>query len=180
MCHILWLSGDLKSLFIITEITSADNDPEICYIQLNTGVLSHCLPEVTRMAHSSPTSPLLQYLHLSLSPVCVRLGRISSCRWLFASLSSFSPELQALLMNQLTVKLKKLGQSIETSYSSIQKLVISHLQSGSEALKDNKFLQVIDKSMKNFKAFFRWLCVAMLRMSEDHVPPELNKNERAV
>uniref|UniRef100_A0A4W5KJD0 Anaphase-promoting complex subunit 4 n=1 Tax=Hucho hucho TaxID=62062 RepID=A0A4W5KJD0_9TELE len=91
-----------------------------------------------------------------------------------------SPELQALLMNQLTVKLKKLGQSIETSYSSIQKLVISHLQSGSEALKDNKFLQVIDKSMKNFKAFFRWLCVAMLRMSEDHVPPELNKNERAV
>lgn len=73
-----------------------------------------------------------------------------------------SPELQALLMNQLTVKvksenllrlcefrsshpeasgggfktfcvilcqgLKKLGQSIESSYSSIQKLVISHLQ----------------------------------------------------
>nr|XP_006122447.1 anaphase-promoting complex subunit 4-like [Pelodiscus sinensis] len=38
-------------------------------------------------------------------------------------------------MNQLTVKgLKKLGQSIESSYSSIQKLVISHLQSGSEAL----------------------------------------------
>lgn len=84
------------------------------------------------------------------------------------SLLSFSPELQALLMNQLTVKvrvrgvkaplalqtwlymhvryifgklqriiccllfspqgLKKLGQSIESSYSSIQKLVISHLQ----------------------------------------------------
>ncbi|KAL7976387.1 hypothetical protein Chor_015451 [Crotalus horridus] len=46
-----------------------------------------------------------------------------------------SIELQALLMNQLTVKgLKKLGQSMESSYSSIQKLVISHLQSGSEAL----------------------------------------------
>ncbi|CAN2391264.1 complex, partial [Pristimantis euphronides] len=29
--------------------------------------------------------------------------------------------------------------------------------------------------MKNFKAFFRWLYVAMLRMSEDHVLPELNK-----
>lgn len=68
--------------------------------------------------------------------------------------------------------------------------------------------RVIDKSMKNFKAFFRWLYVgkyvpvdtdwcrnlfnhpvigwcdsgswsvyvtAMLRMSDDHVPPELNK-----
>ncbi|XP_043400501.1 anaphase-promoting complex subunit 4 isoform X3 [Chelonia mydas] len=126
-----------------------------------------------------------------------------------------SLELQALLMNQLTVKgLKKLGQSIESSYSSIQKLVISHLQSGSEALlyhlselkgmaswkqkyeslgldaagiedaitavgsfilKANELLQVIDSSMKNFKAFFRWLYVAMLRMSEDHVLPELNK-----
>ncbi|KAF4788271.1 hypothetical protein TURU_162359 [Turdus rufiventris] len=110
--------------------------------------------------------------------------------------------------------LKKLGQSIESSYSSIQKLVISHLQSGSEALlyhlselkgmalwkqkyeslgldasgideaitavgsfilKANELLQVIDSSMKNFKAFFRWLYVAMLRMSEDHVLPELNK-----
>ncbi|XP_031752507.1 anaphase-promoting complex subunit 4-like isoform X2 [Xenopus tropicalis] len=29
--------------------------------------------------------------------------------------------------------------------------------------------------MKNFKAFFRWLYVAMLRMSEGHVLPELNK-----
>uniref|UniRef100_A0A8B9VLC9 Anaphase-promoting complex subunit 4 n=1 Tax=Anas zonorhyncha TaxID=75864 RepID=A0A8B9VLC9_9AVES len=126
-----------------------------------------------------------------------------------------SLELQALLMNQLTVKgLKKLGQSIESSYSSIQKLIISHLQSGSEALlyhlselkgmalwkqkyeslgldasgieeaitavgsfilKANELLQVIDSSMKNFKAFFRWLYVAMLRMSEDHVLPELNK-----
>ncbi|KAF7248302.1 Anaphase-promoting complex subunit 4 [Varanus komodoensis] len=103
---------------------------------------------------------------------------------------------------------------MESSYSSIQKLVISHLQSGSEALlyhlselkgmaswkqkyeslgldasgieeaitavgsfilKANELLQVIDSSMKNFKAFFRWLYVAMLRMSEDHVPPELNK-----
>ncbi|MEQ2157467.1 anaphase promoting complex subunit 4 [Goodea atripinnis] len=35
--------------------------------------------------------------------------------------------------------------------------------------------RVIDKSMKNFKAFFRWLYVAMLRMCDEHVPPELNK-----
>ncbi|CAI9541136.1 unnamed protein product [Staurois parvus] len=118
-------------------------------------------------------------------------------------------------MNQLTIKgLKKLGQSVESSYSTIQKLVISHLQSGAEVLlyhlselkgmalwkqkyeslgleakaiedaitsvgsfilKANELLQVIDSGMKNFKAFFRWLYVAMLRMSEDHVLPELNK-----
>lgn len=70
----------------------------------------------------------------------------------FGSVVTSSPELQALLMNQLTIKvifshsfrshesfphlialflsqgLKKLGQSIESSYSTIQKLVISHLQ----------------------------------------------------
>lgn len=46
---------------------------------------------------------------------------------------------------------------------------------GSFILKANELLQVIDSSMKNFKAFFRWLYVAMLRMTEDHVLPELNK-----
>ncbi|CAB1324144.1 unnamed protein product [Coregonus sp. 'balchen'] len=207
-CRSLCLSSDLKSLSIITEIRSADNDPEICYIQLDTGLLSECLPEVTRMARKfTHISTLLQEKNTSTQ---VQDEFLELLLW-----GQSSPELQALLMNQLTVKgLKKLGQSIETSYSSIQKLVISHLQSGSEALlyhlsevkgmslwkqkfqplgldsaaiedaitavgsftlKANELLQVIDKSMKNFKAFFRWLYVAMLRMSEDHVPPELNK-----
>ncbi|XP_064791659.1 anaphase-promoting complex subunit 4 isoform X1 [Oncorhynchus masou masou] len=236
-CSSLCLSSDLKSLSIITEIRSADNDPEICYIQLDTGLLSDCLPEVTRMARKfTHISTLLQYLRLSLTCMCeawedilmqmdLRLTKFvqekntsTQVQDEFLELllwGQSSPELQALLMNQLTVKgLKKLGQSIETSYSSIQKLVISHLQSGSEALlyhlsevkgmslwkqkfqplgldsaaiedaitavgsftlKANELLQVIDKSMKNFKAFFRWLYVAMLRMSEEHVPPELNK-----
>ncbi|XP_010870461.1 anaphase-promoting complex subunit 4 [Esox lucius] len=236
-CRSLCLSSDLKSLSIITEIRSSDNDPEIRYIQLDTGLLSDCLPEVTRMARKfTHISTLLQYLRLSLTCMCeawedilmqmdLRLTKFvqekntnTQVQDEFLELllwGQSSPELQALLMNQLTVKgLKKLGQSIETSYSSIQKLVISHLQSGSEALlyhlsevkgmslwkqkfhplgldsvaiedaitavgsftlKANELLQVIDKSMKNFKAFFRWLYVAMLRMSEDHVPPELNK-----
>uniref|UniRef100_A0A671WSC9 Anaphase-promoting complex subunit 4 n=1 Tax=Sparus aurata TaxID=8175 RepID=A0A671WSC9_SPAAU len=236
-CRSLSLSSDLKSLSVITEVRSADNNPEICYIQLDTGLLSDCLSEVTRMARKfTHISTLLQYLHLSLTCMCeawedilmqmdLRLTKFvqekntnTQVQDEFLELllwGQSSPELQALLMNQLTVKgLKKLGQSIESSYSSIQKLVISHLQSGSEALlyhlsevkgmclwkqkfeplgldsaaiegaitavgsfslKANELLQVIDKSMKNFKAFFRWLYVAMLRMCEEHVPPELNK-----
>ncbi|XP_034036427.1 anaphase-promoting complex subunit 4 isoform X2 [Thalassophryne amazonica] len=236
-CRSLCLSSDLKSLAVITEVRSADNNPEICLVQLDTGLLSNCLPEVTRMARKfTHISTLLQYLHLSLSCMCeawedilmqmdFRLTKFvqekntsTQVQDEFLELllwGQSSPELQALLMNQLTVKgLKKLGQSIESSYSSIQKLVISHLQSGSEALlyhlsevkgmslwkqkfrplgldsaaveaaisavgcfslKASELLQVIDKSMKNFKAFFRWLYVAMLRMCEEHVPPELNK-----
>ncbi|XP_033848043.1 anaphase-promoting complex subunit 4 [Periophthalmus magnuspinnatus] len=236
-CRSLGLSSDLKSLSIITEVRSADNDPEICYCQLDTGLLSDCLPEVTRMARKfTHISTLLQYLHLSLTCMCEawddilmqmdhRLTKFvqekntsTQVHDEFLELllwGQSSPELQALLMNQLTVKgLKKLGMSIESSYSSIQKLVISHLLSGSEALlyhlsevkgmslwkqkfeplgldsaavegaitavgsfslKANELLQVIDKSMKNFAAFFRWLYVAMLRMCEEHVPPELNK-----
>ncbi|XP_060633849.2 anaphase-promoting complex subunit 4 [Anolis sagrei] len=237
-CLALCLSSDLKSLSVITEVeVSPESDPEITYFQLDTSLLSTYLPEVTRMARKfTHISTLLQYIKLSLTCMCEAWEEIliqmdsrltkfvqeknttTSVQDEFMQLllwGKASLELQALLMNQLTVKgLKKLGQSMESSYSSIQKLVISHLQSGSEALlyhlselkgmaawkqkyeclgldasgieeavtavgsfilKGNELLQVIDSSMKNFKAFFRWLYVAMLRMSEDHVPPELNK-----
>uniref|UniRef100_A0A8C0LYZ1 Anaphase-promoting complex subunit 4 n=1 Tax=Canis lupus familiaris TaxID=9615 RepID=A0A8C0LYZ1_CANLF len=204
---------------------------------LETNLLYSFLPEVTRMARKfTHISALLQYINLSLTCMCEAWEEIlmqmdsrltkfvqeksttTSVQDEFMHLllwGKASAELQTLLMNQLTVKgLKKLGQSIESSYSSIQKLVISHLQSGSESLlyhlselkgmaswkqkyeplgldaagiedaitavgsfilKANELLQVIDSSMKNFKAFFRWLYVAMLRMTEDHVLPELNK-----
>ncbi|XP_069804077.1 anaphase-promoting complex subunit 4 [Dendropsophus ebraccatus] len=235
-CLGLCLSSDLKSLSVVTELTTNTN-PEITYFQLDTSLLSEYLPEVTRMARKfTHISTLLQYLKLSLTCMCEAWEEIlmqmdsrltkfvqeknttTSVQDEFMQLllwGKASPELQALLMNQLTVKgLKKLGQSVESSYSTIQKLVISHLQSGSEALlyhlselkgmalwrqkyeplgldakaiedavmsvgsfilKANELLQVIDSGMKNFKAFFRWLYVAMLRMSEDHVLPELNK-----
>ncbi|OBS58196.1 hypothetical protein A6R68_10675 [Neotoma lepida] len=204
---------------------------------LETNLLYSFLPEVTRMARKfTHISALLQYINLSLTCMCEaweeilmqmdsRLTKFVQEKTTTTSVQDefmhlllwgkASAELQTLLMNQLTVKgLKKLGQSIESSYSSIQKLVISHLQSGSESLlyhlselkgmaswkqkyeplgldatciedaitavgsfilKANELLQVIDSSMKNFKAFFRWLYVAMLRMTEDHVLPELNK-----
>uniref|UniRef100_A0A8C2Z9Z2 Anaphase-promoting complex subunit 4 n=1 Tax=Cyclopterus lumpus TaxID=8103 RepID=A0A8C2Z9Z2_CYCLU len=233
-CRSLSLSSDLKSLAVITEVRSADGDPQICYVQLDTRLLSDCLPEVTRMARKfTHISTLLQYLHLSLTCMCEAWEDI--LMQMDLRLTKFVQEkntstqvqdefLELLLWGQSSFVcapvvspsqgLKKLGQSIESSYSSIQKLVISHLQSGSEALlyhlsevkgmslwkqkfeplgldsaalegaitavgsfslKANELLQVIDKSTKNFKAFFRWLYVAMLRMCEEHVPPELNK-----
>ncbi|KAM6132882.1 anaphase-promoting complex subunit 4 [Pterocles gutturalis] len=201
-CRGLCLSSDLKSLSVITEIQdSSDREAEITYFQLDTSLLSSYLPEVTRMARKfTHISTLLQYIKLSLTCMCEAWEEI---------LMQMDSQLTKFVQG-----LKKLGQSIESSYSSIQKLVISHLQSGSEALlyhlselkgmalwkqkyeslgldasgieeaitavgsfilKANELLQVIDSSMKNFKAFFRWLYVAMLRMSEDHVLPELNK-----
>ncbi|XP_048365310.1 anaphase-promoting complex subunit 4 [Sphaerodactylus townsendi] len=237
-CLGLCLSSDLKSLSVVTKVEiSPESEPEITYFQFDTSLLSTYLPEVTRMARKfTHISTLLQYIKLSLTCMCEAWEEIlmqmdsrltkfvqeknttTSVQDEFMQLllwGKASLELQGLLMSQLTVKgLKKLGQSMESSYSSIQKLVISHLQSGSEALlyhlselkgmaswkqkyeslgldvtgieeaitavgafilKANELLQVIDSSMKNFKAFFRWLYVAMLRMSEEHVPPELNK-----
>uniref|UniRef100_A0ABK0LM14 Anaphase-promoting complex subunit 4 n=1 Tax=Rattus norvegicus TaxID=10116 RepID=A0ABK0LM14_RAT len=249
-CIALCLSSDLKSLSVVTEVSSG-GESEVSYFQeIFPGVFtSVCLnwkeedqknvwcAEVTRMARKfTHISALLQYINLSLTCMCEaweeilmqmdsRLTKFVQEKTTTTSVQDefmhlllwgkASAELQTLLMNQLTVKgLKKLGQSIESSYSSIQKLVISHLQSGSESLlyhlselkgmaswkqkyeplgldassiedaitavgsfilKANELLQVIDSSMKNFKAFFRWLYVAMLRMTEDHVLPELNK-----
>ncbi|XP_052773276.1 anaphase-promoting complex subunit 4-like isoform X2 [Mya arenaria] len=126
-----------------------------------------------------------------------------------------SPELQTFLLCELTDKgLKKLGNSIETSYNNIQKLVVKHLQTvsqgivyhlaemrgmaqyyerfgvlgidlewlhkalitaGSFVLKTSELQQVIDGSIRNFKAFFRWLYVVILRLSDEKPPPELSK-----
>ncbi|OXB63164.1 hypothetical protein ASZ78_001043 [Callipepla squamata] len=200
---------------------------------LDTSLLSSYLPEVTRMARKfTHISTLLQYvsspcviksshlIRIEGEKKGVRLILVSVLQYIKLSLTCMCEAWEEILMQmdsrltKFVQGLKKLGQSIESSYSSIQKLVISHLQSGSEALlyylselkgmalwkqkyeslgldasgieeattavgsfilKANELLQVIDSSMKNFKAFFRWLYVAMLRMSEDHVLPELNK-----
>uniref|UniRef100_A0A672I4E2 Anaphase-promoting complex subunit 4 n=1 Tax=Salarias fasciatus TaxID=181472 RepID=A0A672I4E2_SALFA len=216
-------------------------------VVLDTGLLSDYLPEVTRMARKfTHISTSLQYLNLSLTCMCeawediltqmdLRLTKFvqekntsTQVQDEFLELLLFgksSPELQTLLMNQLTVKgLKKLGLSIESSYCSIQKLVISHLLSGAEALlyhlsevkgmslwkqkfealglksaaieeaitavgsfslKANELLllsHVVQVQMclfifikQVFDCMFFLFCSAMLRISEEHVPPELNK-----
>ena len=121
-----------------------------------------------------------------------------------------SPELEAFLLQELTEKgLKKLGHSIDVSYSNVQRLVLKYLHSVSQSLnfhlaemigqikasdkysmilgvteenitiaqqkaasfwnKGIELQQVIDESMKSFKAFFRWLYVEILRLSDEDV-----------
>ncbi len=117
-------------------------------------------------------------------------------------LGTTSPELEQFLLQDLAEKgLKKLGQSIEVSYSNIQRLVLKYLHTVSQAVnfhlsemfgqvessdkyavigisaeavkraqkaagifwaKAIELQQVIDESMKSFKAFFRWLYVEIL------------------
>lgn len=98
-CRTLSLASDLKSLAVITEVKSSEGHAEICFVQvrtvtggvscrhsppstdpppsvflfsqLDTGLLSDCLPELTRMARKfTHISTLLQYLHLSLTCMC--------------------------------------------------------------------------------------------------------------
>jgi len=120
-----------------------------------------------------------------------------------------SPQLEHFLHKDMTEKgLKKLGHSIELSYSNIQRLVLKYLGSVSQSLnfhlgellglarvghrysvlgitenvvekalfqamsfwsKGVELQQVIDESMKNFKAFFRWVYVEILRLGEEKV-----------
>jgi len=126
-----------------------------------------------------------------------------------------SPQLQIFLSKEMTEKsLKKLGHSIELSYSNIQRLVLKYLGAVSQSLnfhlgelvglaragrrfsvlgvtedlvekalyraqafwsKGVELQQVIDESMKNFKAFFRWLYVEILRLNDETVSEDLSK-----
>jgi anaphase-promoting complex subunit 4 len=126
-----------------------------------------------------------------------------------------SDELEMFLLQDLTEKgLKKLGHSIELSYSNIQRLVLKHLHSVGQSLayhlaelrgmarrtdryqmlglqeetvaksliaagaflvKSAEVQQVIDNSMKNYKVFFRWLFVVILRLTDERVPAEITK-----
>ncbi|GFY37961.1 anaphase-promoting complex subunit 4 [Trichonephila inaurata madagascariensis] len=49
------------------------------------------------------------------------------------------------------------------------------MATGSFVLKANEIQQVIDNSLKNFKAFFRWLYSVMLRLAEEPIPPEISR-----
>ncbi|XP_059060159.1 anaphase-promoting complex subunit 4 isoform X2 [Achroia grisella] len=126
-----------------------------------------------------------------------------------------SDELELFLLRELTAKvLKKSGNSVELSYSTIQKLVLRQLNvvgqsltyylseirgltripdrykilgleesAVTEAIKAccaflNKCLelqQVIDISMRNYKSFFRWLYVMIIRLLNEQTPSEIVK-----
>lgn len=121
-----------------------------------------------------------------------------------------SEALDHFLTQDLTEKeLKKLGNSIELSYSTIQKLVVKplynaivslfyHMNSvngmhqnayyfkdilgevsneamintGAFLIKSFELQQTIDKSMRDYKIFFRWLYIAITRLLDETVPED--------
>lgn len=121
-----------------------------------------------------------------------------------------STDLEIFLTQEMTVReLKKLSNSVEMSYSTIQKLVVKPLHSaiinlfyhinnvygmqqnsyyykellgdvtndaliktGSFLIKADELQQVIDKSMRDYKIFFRWLYIVISRIIEDSVPDD--------
>ncbi|XP_058812704.1 anaphase-promoting complex subunit 4 [Topomyia yanbarensis] len=121
-----------------------------------------------------------------------------------------SPALEQFLLRDLTEKgLKKLGNSIELSYSTIQKLVVKplhtaicsmfyHLNSlqgmisnvyyykpllgdvtnealincGAFLIKAYELQQTIDTSTRDFKIFFRWLYIVIIRLMDETLPED--------
>lgn len=63
-------------------------------------------------------------------------------------------------------------QILGLNESLINKAFIS---TGSFLIKATEVQQVIDKSLKKYKAFFRWLYTAILRLSDDRVSSEMSK-----
>jgi anaphase-promoting complex subunit 4 len=129
-----------------------------------------------------------------------------------------SEALEIFLTQEMTVReLKKLSNSVDMSYSTIQKLVVKPLHSaivslfyhindvygmhqnsyfykgllgevtndplmktGSFLIKSHELQQTIDKSMRDYKIFFRWLYITVSRLIEDMTPDDasaLNQQE---
>ena len=126
-----------------------------------------------------------------------------------------NPQLKMFLAKEMSEKsLKKLGSSIEMSYSNIQRLVLRYLGAVSQSLtfelwellgvarqghkfsvlgvkeevvsealcrvqafwsKGTELQYVIDESMKNFKAFFRWIYLEISRINEEPIVGDINK-----
>ncbi|XP_022085511.1 anaphase-promoting complex subunit 4-like, partial [Acanthaster planci] len=233
------LSKDLRSLSVMLDQSHDDTNFEctVYLLSLDCILMSSRMDELTRFAfQSSKITTFLEYLSATLHSVSearedilmeieTKLTKYAEQKKAAGSIRDellqlllwgrASPELQAFLLHELTEKgMKKLGQSVENSYSNIQKLVLKHIYSvgrslvyhlnhlkgmslwydkygiiglsptaiedaigtvGSFMLKASELLQVIDSSLKNFKAFFRWLYVVMMRLSEEPVPSALNK-----
>ncbi|KAK3598443.1 hypothetical protein CHS0354_014065 [Potamilus streckersoni] len=239
MCSAM-LSYDLSCLVVFVEMLKEEDQVlEFAVVKLHTALLASRHKELRLLALKyGHIATLFQYLNSTIQQMSEAwediLMEMDSKLMKFAEekkksgegtvsndflelllFGTPSTELQAFLLHELTDKgLKKLGHSIETSYSNIQKLVVKHLQSvaqailyhlselkgmsmwyekfgvlgldpsriqaavmiaGSFVLKTSELQQVIDGSIKNFKAFFRWLYVVILRLSDEKPPSELSK-----
>lgn len=235
------VSDDLNMLFLVLSCWKEGDEvkegkKDLSLVLLDTPVLSVHSPELHALAlkHGHIVS-LLGYLSHTMHSITeawenillemdsklasyaatVPEGSVSAD---FLDLLMFgipSDELEMFLLQDLTEKgLKKLGHSIELSYSNIQKLVLKHLHSVGQSLayhlaelqgmarrtdryqtlglqeemvaksliaagaflvKASEVQQVIDSSMKNYKVFFRWLYVVILRLTDERVPAEITK-----
>lgn len=233
------LSDDLNSLVVILQHGHDDEEQKYTLYTFDTSLLASHDKELHLLALKyGQISTLIQYLQTTIQQMQEAwediLLEMDSKLYTFAEqkqasgastvsndflelllFGTPSTELETFLLHELTDKgLKKLGHSIETSYSNIQKLVVKHLQTviqailyhiselegmsrclekfsllgldeksihktlmiaGSFVLKTSELQQVIDGSIKNFKAFFRWLYVVILRLSDEKPPQELSK-----
>lgn len=231
------VSEDLNVLYVAVLAHKENNvPPDLQLVLLDTKILSTQAPELHALAlkHGHIAS-LLGYLSQTMNSITEAWENIlvemdsklasyastvpdRSVSADFLDLLMFgtaSDEMEMFLLQDLTEKgLKKLGHSIELSYSNIQKLVLKHLHSVGQSLmyhlselrgmarrtdryevlglvedtvtksltaagaflvKGAEVQQVIDNSMKNYKIFFRWLYVAILRLSDERIPPEITK-----
>lgn len=235
------VSDDLKALFLVMscwkEVDEMKEDKkDLFLVLLDTPVLAVHSPELHALAlkHGHIVS-LLGYLSHTMHSITEAWENIllemdsklasyastipgGSVSADFLDLLMFgipSDELEMFLLQDLTEKgLKKLGHSIELSYSNIQRLVLKHLHSvghslayhlaelrgmarradryhtlglqeetvaksliaaGAFLVKSAEVQQVIDNSMKNYRVFFRWLFVVILRLTDERVPAEITK-----
>ncbi|RZC38115.1 anaphase-promoting complex subunit 4 [Asbolus verrucosus] len=126
-----------------------------------------------------------------------------------------SEEMKDFLIHDLTKKgLEKFGQTIEMSYSNIQKLVLKYvmkfgqnityhlaelrgmarlehrykvlglseetiteaiISNGAFLIKGGEMQQIINHSIINYKAFFRWLYTAIMHVMDEPIPNEIPK-----
>ncbi|KAJ0179331.1 hypothetical protein K1T71_005043 [Dendrolimus kikuchii] len=203
---------------------------------INTSVLSAYAEEILIVAHRhGQISQQMSYVDQTMNSIIeawehillemdtkmayyaesVPEGGVSADLLELLMLGSPSDELQLFLLQKLTANdLKKFGNSVELSYSTIQKLVLKQLNIVGQSLTYhlaelrgiaripdrykilgleestvtaaikaccaflNKCLelqQVIDVSMRNYKAFFRWLFVVIVRLLDEQAPSDIVK-----
>ncbi|XP_075972879.1 anaphase-promoting complex subunit 4 [Anticarsia gemmatalis] len=226
--------SDDFSMMQVMYIDCLTND--LYTILLNTSVLSAYAEEIYAVAQKQDEiAKLTSHLNLTMTSIteawehillemdtkmanyaaAVHEEGVSADLLELLMLGTPSDELELFLLQKLTVNdLKKFGNSIEMSYSTIQKLVLKQLNIVGQSLiyylselrglvritdrykvigiKEeevtesiraacaflNKCLelqQVIDTSMRNYKAFFRWLFVVIVRSIGEQTPSEIVK-----
>ena len=215
------MKEDKKDLFLVLLDTPvlAVHSPELHALSLKHGHIVSLLGYLSHTMHSITEAweNILLEMDSKLASYAATVpgGSVSAD---FLDLLMFgipSDELEMFLLQDLTEKgLKKLGHSIELSYSNIQRLVLKHLHSVGQSLayhlaelrgmarrtdryqtlglqedtvaksliaagaflvKSAEVQQVIDNSMKNYRVFFRWLFVVILRLTDERVPAEITK-----